>query len=95
MAKKTAKKTKKKSPAKPARKKPSLVATYDKTTAVAQFFDKVDSEVSIQAEIAANNQNIVKIAAKYGFAFSYGEMADHLRERWCIECGPIEHYCCF
>jgi hypothetical protein len=97
MAKKAAKRSRKRSSG--AKKKRSARrragATFDPSTAVAQFFDRVDRDPDIQAEIAANNLKLVDIAEKYGFRFSYADMAEHLRARWCIECGPNEHYCCF
>jgi hypothetical protein len=70
-------------------------AIADDGSPAAKFFTMVEGDIDLQDKIRINNQNILQIAADAGFRFTYAEMADHLRARWCITCGPKEHYCCF
>ena len=110
VAKKTVKKPAKKSAKRPARKstkkkavarasvgaspEAAAAASHDGSP-VALFFDEVDKTLDLQARIAAHNTRILDIAREAGFDFTYEEMANHLKARWCIVCGPKEHYCCF
>lgn len=110
MAKKSARKSARKAARKPAKRpakksasKPvSASESYRLASAavrdgspVSLFFDQVEGDVGIQARIASHNMKILDIAAALGYKFTYDEMAAHLRARWCILCGPVEHYCCF
>jgi hypothetical protein len=101
-ARKASKKSVKKGPKKTASSRPvgsaaAAAAGASDDSPVARFFNEVDINPGLQGLISAHNSRIIEIAKAFDpkFDFTYEEMSNHLRVRWCIECGPKDHYCCF
>lgn len=58
---------------------------------VAKFFDKVDKDKALQAELKNNFGDIENLAKKHGFNFTKDEMLGHLQTRWGVTKGPTFH----
>jgi predicted ribosomally synthesized peptide with nif11-like leader len=53
-----------------------------------EFFDQVDSDQALRDELSEVGENVLDLARKHGFNFSYDDMREHLKDRWGVTKPP-------